>query len=138
MRLDGEDLLVRRAAALQQKAEATQRAESRVGDGRGAESDPRSGETDTDSGGGGPQPKPPRRPTHFYGRVKLDSLKVGSSAGVIGDELVKHLAALVGSKVEVFLEITASVPDGVPESIERAVTENARQLKFQSFEFEEE
>lgn len=32
----------------------------------------------------------------------------------------------------------AKVPGGVPESAERTVSENARQLKFQSFAFEEE
>ena len=63
---------------------------------------------------------------------------MGSSAGVIGDELLNVLTGLVGSNLEVVLEVRASVPNGIPENIERAVSENARRLKFRPFEFKEE
>jgi len=51
---------------------------------------------------------------------------------------VKHLAGLVDSEVEVVLEIRAKAPGGVPDSVVRTVSENAKTLKFQTFEFEEE
>ncbi|KAA0220438.1 hypothetical protein EDM76_13985 [bacterium] len=74
----------------------------------------------------------------FYGSVKLNQLKVSSSAGQIADEVVKHLAGLVDSEVEVVLEVRAKAPGGIPDSVVRTVSENAKTLKFQSFEFEEE
>lgn len=144
VRFDGEDLIVRRTVALAQKAAVVERA---AADDRGSGGAPTRGGADRDRGPdtaggltGGADVKPPqvRRPTRFYGSARLNPLKLGSSAGVIGDEVVKLLAGLVGSEVEVVLEVRARVPEGIPEQIERAVSENARQLKFQPFEFEEE
>lgn len=80
----------------------------------------------------------PAAPKRFHGTVRLDPLKLGSSAGRVGDEVVQHLQALLGSAVEVTLEIRAAVGDGVPDSVVRTVSENARTLKFESFGFEEE
>jgi len=74
----------------------------------------------------------------FYGSAKLNNLKVSSSAGTIGDEVIKHLTGLLGADVEVVLEVRANVPDGIPDNIVRTVSENARTLKFDAFEFEEE
>lgn len=106
-----------------------------------------------DDGGKGPgdgqngqeddEGKPPPTPNakvmrRFYGSVKLNQLKVSSSAGQIADEVVKHLAGLVDSEVEVVLEVRARAPGGIPDSVVRTVSENAKTLKFQSFEFEEE
>ncbi|GMV85077.1 MAG: hypothetical protein AMXMBFR80_09340 [Dehalococcoidia bacterium] len=102
-----------------------------------------------DSGPGsepGPQPGPglgPKAPTtkvmrRFYGSVKLNELKVSSGAGQVADEVVKHLAGLVDADVEVILEIRAKAPGGIPDSVMRTVSENAKTLKFQAFEFEEE
>ena len=54
------------------------------------------------------------------------------------DEVVQHLASLLGSNVEVTLEIQADIPDGVPEKTNRDVTENCRTLKFDSYGFETE
>jgi hypothetical protein len=44
----------------------------------------------------------------------------------------------MGSTVKVTLEIEAEIPKGVPEGTVRAVTENARTLKFTSQAFEAE
>ena len=65
-------------------------------------------------------------------------MKLSSGAGGIGQEVVAHLAGLVGSEVEVTLEIRARVDEGVPEKVVRTVTENARTLKFDNFGFEDE
>ena len=92
-----------------------------------------------DNGDGRPPPPPTSAlPRRFYGSVKLNPLRLGSSAGQIGDEIVKHLTALVDADVEVVLEVRARVESGIPEQTARTIGENARTLKFQSFEFEEE
>jgi len=56
----------------------------------------------------------------------------------IADEVIVHLAGLVGAKVRVTLEIEAEVPSGAPDHVVRTVTENARTLKFTSQGFEKE
>ncbi|MCA1790142.1 MAG: hypothetical protein LC667_09875 [Thioalkalivibrio sp.] len=80
----------------------------------------------------------PVRPTRFHGSVELNPARVGHDAGKIAMEVIAHLEGLVGAKVEVTLEISASVPDGVPENVVRTVSENARTLKFGSQGFEVE
>ena len=72
----------------------------------------------------------------FHGNVALDSSRVGRDAGRIADEVVSHLAGLVGSKVRVTLEIEAEFNDGVSDQVVRTVTENSRTLKFASHGFE--
>ena len=54
----------------------------------------------------------------------------------IADEVVAHLAGLIGAEITVTLEIDATVPDGVPDQVVRTVTENGRTLKFTSQGFE--
>jgi hypothetical protein len=63
---------------------------------------------------------------------------VGRDAGRIADEVIAHLAGLVGSRVKVTLEVEAEVPSGVPDAVVRTVTENSRTLKFTSQGFEAE
>jgi hypothetical protein len=62
---------------------------------------------------------------------------VGRDAGRIADEVISHLAGLMGSGVSVTLEVQAEVQAGVPEKVVRTVTENCRTLKFQNHGFEE-
>jgi predicted AAA+ superfamily ATPase len=81
------------------------------------------------------------RPTvlrRFHGTVTLDPARVGRDAGRIADEVIAHLAGLVGSTVRVTLEIEAEIPSGAPEHVVRVVTENSKTLKFKSQEFEAE
>lgn len=49
---------------------------------------------------------------------------------------LSHLGALLGSSVNVTLEIEAAIPNGTPENVVRTVTENARTLKFDCQGFE--
>ena len=51
-------------------------------------------------------------------------------ASRIADEVITHLAGLVGSSVRVTLEIEADIPEGASENVVRTVTENSRTLKF--------
>ncbi len=64
--------------------------------------------------------------------------RAGRDASKIADEVITHLAGLVGAKVTVTMEIEATIPDGAPEHLVRTVTENARTLKFTSQGFEVE
>ena len=93
--------------------------------------------------GPGPGVPPPDKPTatqpvRFHGTVPLDSTRVGRDAGRIADEVISHLAGLVGAKVTVTLEISAEVPSGAPDHVVRTVTENSRTLKFTNQGFEKE
>ena len=66
--------------------------------------------------GPGPQPGPkgPPAPTpkRFHGTVNLDPTRVGRDASRIADEVIAHLAGLVGAKVTVTLEVEAEIPFG--------------------------
>lgn len=82
-----------------------------------------------------PAVSPPKR---FYGTVRLDPLRLAGDAGTIGQEIVQHLQSLMGADVEITLDISVRVPDGIPDHVIRIVSENARTLKFEPFGFEEE
>ena len=93
------------------------------------------GGEDGGSGGGVVTKALPRR---FYGTTTLDATRAARDVGQIAEEILQHLNALMGAKVEVTIEIQARVPDGVPENVVRTVTENCRVLKFDTHAFEEE
>ena len=83
-------------------------------------------------------PEPPeKKARRFHGAVALDPTRVGRDASRIADEVIAHLSGLVGSEVTVTLEIDAEIPEGAPDHVVRAVTENSRTLKFESHGFEE-
>jgi len=86
----------------------------------------------------GEPPPQPARPKRFHGSVSLDPARVGRDAGRIADEVIAHLAGLVGSTVKVTLEIEATVEAGTPENVVRTVTENSRTLRFTDQGFEKE
>jgi len=88
--------------------------------------------------GGAPVGPIMRHPKRFHGSVSLDPSRVGRDAGRIADEVIAHLAGLVGSIVKVTLEIEAEVQAGTPENVVRTVTENSRTLKFTTHGFEDE
>jgi hypothetical protein len=74
----------------------------------------------------------------FHGTVSLDAARVGRDASRIADEVISHLAGLVGAKVRVTLEVEAEIPDGASESVVRIVTENSRTLHIDTQGFEQE
>jgi len=84
------------------------------------------------------QPSAAERPRRFHGTVTLDPSRVGRDAGRIAEEVIAHLAGLVGSEVRVTLEIEAVLPSGATDNVVRTVTENSRTLKFTSQGFEKE
>jgi len=77
-------------------------------------------------------------PKRFHATVQLDPDRLGRDAGRIAEEVIQHLTSILGSKVEIYLDIEAHVPKGVPENTIRTVTENCRTLKFKSHAFESE
>ena len=79
-----------------------------------------------------------RKLRRFHGTVTLDPTRVGRDASKIADEVITHLAGLLGSSVRVTLEIEADIPNGTPDNVVRTVTENSRVLKFSQAGFEEE
>ncbi|MBI4517435.1 MAG: ATP-binding protein [Deltaproteobacteria bacterium] len=91
--------------------------------------------TSGEAGTGSNQTAAPKR---FHGTVSLDPTRVGRDASRIADEVVAHLAGLIGATVRVTLEIEAEIPAGAPENVVRTVTENSRTLKFTSQGFEKE
>jgi predicted AAA+ superfamily ATPase len=89
--------------------------------------------------GGGKEPSAtPAAPKRFHGTATLDSKRVGRDAGRIADEVVAHLAGILGANVRVTLEIDAEIPSGTPDHVVRTVTENCRTLKFDNQGFEKE
>ena len=88
-----------------------------------------------------PTPAPPleeeRKLRRFHGTVNLNPTRVGRDASVIAEEVIAHLAGLVGAEVTVTLDIAAKLPDGAPEHTVRTVSENSRTLKFNGHGFEE-
>lgn len=88
--------------------------------------------------GGAATTPAPTQPKRFHGTVKLDATRVGRDASRIADEVIAHLAGLVGATVTVTLEVEAEIPSGAPDHVVRTVTENSRTLKFTSQGFEKE
>ncbi len=85
-----------------------------------------------------PAPEEPPRPKRFHGTVTLDPARVGRDAARIAEEVISHLAGLMGAHLTVTLEIEAELKHGVPDHVVRIVTENCRTLKFTSQGFEKE
>jgi hypothetical protein len=88
-----------------------------------------------------PQPPavPPRpQPQRFYGSVTLDTTRAVRDATAVIEEVAQHLSGLLGSKVEITMEIHAELPEGASEHLVRTVTENCRTLKFTNYGFEQQ
>ena len=85
-----------------------------------------------------PAPTPRPAAKRYHGAVKLDPTRVGRDASQVADEVVAHLAGLLGADVKLTLEIEANIPDGAPEQVVRTVTENSRTLNFDDSGFETE
>ena len=83
-----------------------------------------------------PEPAPVAR--RYHGTAVLDPTRVGRDASRIADEVIAHLAGIIGADVRVTLEIEAKVAAGVPDRVVRIVTENGHTLGFPNQGFEHE
>jgi hypothetical protein len=83
------------------------------------------------------QPGPaPAAKTRFYGRVRPNVTKLGSSVGQVAESIITHLQLLEDAEVVVTLDIRASAPNGIDPKTIRIITTNASQLKFDIVELE--
>jgi uncharacterized protein len=78
----------------------------------------------------------PELPKRFHASVAVDPDQVGRDAGRIADEILSHLSTLPRARLKVSIEIEGEMPEGVPEDVQRTVSENAGVLKFDSHGFE--
>jgi len=78
----------------------------------------------------------PRAPIRFHATAQLPPERISSHAGKVAQEVIQHLAAIVGSEVDVTLEIRVETSGGIPEHVVRTVSENCTTLKIQ-FGFED-
>ena len=87
-----------------------------------------------------PLPPPPglKKKKRFHAAIHLDTDRISLRIGRINDEILQHLVNLKGADVEVTLEISIRVNDGIPDEVVRIVSENAKTLKVDGVEFEEE
>jgi predicted AAA+ superfamily ATPase len=139
--LDG--LLVRPEVALQQRQEEEREKQVIPDTGAGVTGGAGDGGSGAGAGagttgGGTPIPVSLPKARRYHGAVTLDPTRVGRDASRIADEVIAHLAGLVGSSVTVTLEVDANIPCGASDNVVRIVTENSRELKFTDSAFETE
>ena len=85
-----------------------------------------------------PVTKPgPQKPVRFFGSTAVDPQRYNRDFAKVGQEILQHLAATVGTELEVTIEIHAKNLAGFSPDTVRTVSENAATLKFSLFGFEE-
>lgn len=90
------------------------------------------------SGAAPPAPRGEARlPKRFFGSVKLDEIRPARDLDRIVDEVIQHLT-VPGARITLTLEIAATLEDGAPAELQRAVIENCNTLKFSSRGFEDD
>ncbi|MGI8554466.1 MAG: hypothetical protein ACR2PL_27305, partial [Dehalococcoidia bacterium] len=124
--LNDQSVIVHKEAAQRQITEDAARRRSEDGatnantqkDSAYDPAEPSAGRRRTEIREGTDQAVPPlvpaqRKPTRYYGAVRLDNLKLSSSANQVFQEIVQHLEGLIGADVEVTLEIRATSREGI-------------------------
>jgi hypothetical protein len=66
----------------------------------------------------------------------IDPNRAGRDVGRIAEEVLQHLTTLERANVRISLDVQAEVPEGIPDDVQRVVTENCQTLKFTSHGFE--
>ena len=99
-------------ARRQMDAEASARLRARRWRQLGGAAGDRAGRRPGPRSGGRCRPAATQLPRRFHGTVQLDPARVGRDASRIADEVIAHLAGLVGAEVTVTLEIEATLPNG--------------------------
>ena len=79
----------------------------------------------------------PVQNTHFYMSVSLDTTRIGRDVQRLVEEVISHLIAADGAKVDVALEVNAQAPKGLSSQVVRTVSENCQTLHVQDFGFDE-
>ncbi len=138
VRIDANAVLVKPEVAQAQLAAPGREEGGGTGGGMGGTGGTGGGAGGGGGGKGGGGTTATAAPTRFYGTVQLDPTRAGGDAAKIADEVVQHLAGLLGADVTVTLDIVAKLDDGFPTHVVRTVTENARTLGFEQQGFEVE
>jgi len=131
LRIDESSLLVKPEVAREQSEAVETEGPIQV------DGEPRGGEQGAlEIGEGTEVDSAQKAPTRFYGTVRFDNARVGGDAARMAEEVIQHLVGLQGCQLTITLEIDATVPDGIPDSVVRTVTENTRVLGFDQTGFE--
>lgn len=95
--------------------------------------------TTTDDTGPVTPPPPPavRVVTRYFGSTRLDPQRYGRDFARIQQEVLQHLEAAAGTRLEVSIEIQAVNGNGFSTETVRTVRENAATLRFEANGFEE-
>ena len=107
------------------------------GNGMGSESGTGFGNSGDFGGGVGAQPPIQPQNKHFFMSATLDNTRIVRDVSRLVDEIVNNLSSVDGSTVEITLEVQAQSGEGFSVPTVRAVTENARTLKVDTYRFEE-
>jgi hypothetical protein len=75
-------------------------------------------------------------PKSFHGAVDVPAATAKMRLVQIADEIVSLLASDPNASVKVVVEISADFPDGVKDTVKRAVSENANSLGLKSADWE--
>jgi hypothetical protein len=66
----------------------------------------------------------------------VDRDRASCEVGRIAEQVLQHLTTLPRADVRLTLEIEADAPDGMPDDVQRIVTENCQTLRFAKQGFE--
>jgi hypothetical protein len=129
--LDNTSVLVKPDVGARQIAEGVKTADGEAGP------PVQAGKTATTARGDDQDTAPaPGLPKRFYGRTSLEPVRMLRDLGEIAEGIVAQLNR-VGANVTISVEIEATTDDGFPDDVRRTVSENARTLKFEAYEFED-
>jgi len=76
------------------------------------------------------------KPRSFHLTATVPATKLVPEAKKLSDEVLQHLAAKLGSKVEITLDVSALMEQGYDDDTIRVVLENCRALGIEHFGFE--
>lgn len=82
------------------------------------------------------QPPATAKPTLFHGSAEIPAATAKMRLVQLADEIVSVLSSDPNASVRVVLEVSAEFPNGVTDSVKRAVSENANILELKGAEWE--
>lgn len=82
------------------------------------------------------QPPAIAKPTLFHGSAEIPAATAKMRLVQLADEIVSVLCSDPNASVRVVLEVSAEFPNGVTDSVKRAVSENAKILELKGAEWE--
>ena len=78
----------------------------------------------------------PEAPRSFFGTVDIPAGSARMNLAQVAEEIIQVLGQDPEASIEVSVEIRAEFPEGAPDQLRRAVSENANHLKFRNKEWE--